>query len=230
MARLLVQGMGSITVYEKEMITLLHIFVRASSVILPLFINFKVCQWEVSMFYYPISNIDSTYLNEEVRIDFKSVPGDTNFYGLKLRDLLKKNDNIVLRISDNEVKFSEKWRLTPDFIVLRYQSLESDFSGTKDTNTQKIIIKEIYLQKLQKDSLTFRAYLYYYSLKNSETFYEDSYDKKQECVFTVNKSEIKGLLMNKLPANFQSKSNTKSKKENKAENKQNKKPPAPKDL
>ena len=138
------------------------------------------------MKYIPISAIDTTYLDKEIRIDFKaneldSIKGEVKI--LEIRKLLSKKDSVRLNVNGEEIKFIESWRLYVDQGILREQSLES---LNNDNGKKRIQIKEIILKSINDSTFTFEISIYYDKCNSSVM-------KKN---ITIEKLKIKGFLVN----------------------------------
>lgn len=98
--------------------------------------------WDLG--YVPLDSINESWINKEVRIDFKStnddeIKGIVNTFAI--RKLLSSKDTITLNIGDSSVKFIEDWKVYVDQGLLKNQYLKS--IEAKECLIDKIIIEEL---------------------------------------------------------------------------------------
>lgn len=144
-------------------------------------ISFSQGGW--NMIYTPINSINNSFINKEVRLDFRGSSNDTlkgKVNVFDIRNLLSKQDTISLNIKGHSFRFIEHWKIYVDHGVLSEQSL---FSIRKN----KQIIKEIFIESINKSTLTLKIKIYTKEkCKNNISL--------EELNIVVNKSIIKGVL------------------------------------
>lgn len=145
---------------------------------------FSQGSWDI--YYNPISEMNESFVNKEMFLDFKSDINDTisdltaeNKFKLtlKIRHLLAniKEDEITLSIFGKKYIYREDWRIYSDMGALGDQRLVN-------IENEQEIIKDIFLVKIVDDTICLKGNLYT-STKNSTPI-----------EFEVDKNTVKGFL------------------------------------
>jgi len=135
--------------------------------------------WDIR--YIPFDSLNTSFIGQEIRIDFRATEIDTLQGEVRIFDvrrLLSKRDSICLTIEGNKVLFIENWVLYPDHGLVREQNLVSVEKTKK--GKEKTQITNMFLESINDSTLTIVIVL-------------TSVNQKQKIV--INKSDIKGILV-----------------------------------
>ena len=145
-----------------------------------------------NMKYVAIDSVNSSFINKEIRLDFKSSKDDTingKVSVFDIRKLLSKQDTVNLDIKGRLYKFIENWKTYVDHGILKEQILVS--ANQKQENDEKLMIKEMFVVSIDDSTLTLKISIY-----PASSCKKKKEDKKSEEVdIIISKSILKGVLL-----------------------------------
>jgi len=163
-------------------------------------IAFSQGSWNLQ--YCHLDSLDNSFVDKEIRIDFKSSITDTlpqeTIEALDIRWLLYKKDTVTIVIEDHTIEFIEKWRIYPDHGVLNEQLLET--MEEKGKKRKKMQIRNMILKSINENSLTLKISIYKFNTCNSrihlmdERFLRKREYELEERIIIIKKNHIKGIL------------------------------------
>lgn len=145
-----------------------------------------------SIRYILPSLLDTTFINREVKIDFKSsnkyvqvfekeILKDKKYNSFLLRFCLMSNDTVNLKLDDGKpFKMVEHWTLHDDMGLLSSQYME-----LVSNNSEKKYIKKMIILSIDEKDLVLKLYLYD-TFNNNENYLEQ--------LIRINKSYINVIL------------------------------------
>jgi hypothetical protein len=131
--------------------------------------------------YLPIDSLNHSFLNREIRIDFKASDQDDKAEK-SIRRLLVKKDTVSLELDHERKQFIESWKIYVDHGVLSDQTLR----GIPKDGERSEIVKEIFIRAMDESTLTLEMFLY-----------ESNTPKNlaQKRTVVVKRSLVKGILI-----------------------------------
>ena len=169
--------------------------VKMTFVFIILFINtslFSQGAWDMK--YVSIDSVNSSFIDKEVRLDFKASKNDIvngKVSVFDIRKLLLKKDTVDLEIKGRFYKFIENWKIYVDHGVLKEQTLVSVNQEQEQENERKFVITEMFIVSIDNDTLTLKITIYLASSCEKTV----KYKKSEELDIVLNKSILKGILL-----------------------------------
>jgi hypothetical protein len=146
--------------------------------------------WDLK--YISIDSLNSSFINKEVRLDFKTskdkpINGKVSVFDI--RKLLSKQDTVNLDIKGRLYKFIENWKTYVDHGVLTEQTLVS--VNQEQENDKKLVIREMFVVSIDNSTLTLKISIY--PASSCKKTKEDK--KSEELEIVISKSILKGVLL-----------------------------------
>ena len=92
--------------------------------------SFAQGAWDIK--YLPVDALNSSFINKDIRIDFKAFATDTllikKVNAFDVRYLLNMKDTVKIKVKNEHITFIQHWLLYLDEGILRNQTLISIFS------------------------------------------------------------------------------------------------------